>query len=131
LGFRFDVPVEIEPKPKRCPSRHTQIAQPELGQYKIEVIVQTFGRGGLQIGAPGLFVVPGRVAGARLHRRKNVNQPGMLTSGPQDLTNSSLLAKIVFPHELDLKPGLGSQPLGVCANLLKSLHENNCQYPGF
>jgi hypothetical protein len=117
-GRQGVVAVEVELKPERCPSRHAQIAQPELGQYKVEVIMQAFGRGGLQIGAPGLFVVPGRVAGARFHRRKHMNQPGMLTAGQQNLTNPSLLAKVVFPDELDLKAGLGGQPPGVFPDLV-------------
>lgn len=117
-GRQGVVPVKVELKPKRCPSRHAQIAQPELGQDKVEVIMQAFGGGGLQKGAPGLFVVPGRVAGTRLHRRKHVNQSGMLTTGLQDLTDPLLLAEIVLPDELDRKTGLGSQPLGVFPDLV-------------
>jgi hypothetical protein len=47
-----------------------------------------------------------------------MNQPGMITAGQQNLTNPLLLAKVVFPDELDLKACLGGQPLGVFPDLV-------------
>jgi len=47
--------IEVELQPERRPCWHTQIAQSEIRQDKVEIIVKVLGRGSLEKSSVGAF----------------------------------------------------------------------------
>src|ERR1039457_4623138 len=81
--------------------------------------MQAFAIVRLQIGFAGLLVMPGLVAAARLHSRKNAHHAGMLAALLQKLFDPVFLPKaLLSAHKLDRHPLFGGDPLHVCPQRL-------------
>src|SRR5450631_2710887 len=81
--------------------------------------MQAFPIVGLQVRLVGLLVVPGFVAPAGLHGRKNAHHARLLATLLQDLFDPIFFPE-AFPaaHELDPDSALGCDPLHVCAQTI-------------
>ena len=119
LSRQPTVAVEVHLQAKRRPGRHPHITQAELRIDEVEVVVQALAADRFEEGLAARLVVPGTIGGAGLHGGEDVHQPGMIAALGEDLLDPILLAeRLELTDELDLKPGLGSQSLGVGADLI-------------
>jgi hypothetical protein len=113
------VAVEVDLQAKRRPGRHPHVAQAELRVDEVEVVVQALAADRLEEGLAARLVMPGTIGGAGLHGGEDVHQPRVIAALGEDLLDPILLAeRLELTDELDLKPGLGGQALGVGADLL-------------
>ena len=113
------VAVEVDLQAKRRPGRHPQVAQAELRVDEVEVVVQTPAGDRLEEILTARLVVPGAIGGAGFHGREDVHQSGVMAALGEDRLHPILLTeRFELADELDLKPGLGGQSLGVGANLI-------------
>jgi hypothetical protein len=109
--------VTIELQSKRCPCRHSQIAQAKLSCNEIKVIVQAFAGNRLEMCFMGLFVMPGLISSAGFHRRKDMYKSWMRTSLLDNIVNAVFFPKILFANKIDFQAVFFSQHLGIKANL--------------
>ena len=101
--------VAIELQAERRPCRNPQVDQPELGIYKVEIIVQALAAIRSDEGLVRLLVVPGLISIAGFHGRDNVDQPRVIAALLEDPRDHILLADIALADVLDRQPRLGSQ----------------------
>lgn len=112
-GSQLVVSIEVELQPKGSPGRHPQIAQPQIFEDEVKVVVDTFGFRTSEKGPAGLLIVPGFKRGAGLQGREDVDQPRMLSALGDDLLYLFFLTEVLFPNELDLQPILLGQTLSM------------------
>jgi len=119
LDGEMIVRVAIELQPERGPGGHPQIAESEVLIDKIEVVVETAAGIILEKGLMGGLVMPGLVSRACLHRRKDVDQPRMISPFLEDFLNPILFAERVdLADEFDGKTVVVSQSLHVLTDLI-------------
>ena len=111
------VSVAVELQPKRCPSRHSQITQPQVCGNEVEVIMQTFAWYCFERCFVSLFIVPGLISSTWFHRRENMYKPCMRTSLFDNIFNAIFFPKILFTDKIDFQTVFFSQLLGIKANL--------------
>ena len=74
------VAVAINLEPERTPRRHPHLAQPQIRIDAIDVVVQALAIIRFQVRLVRLFVMPGLIAAARLHRRQDADYSGLWSS---------------------------------------------------
>lgn len=112
------MPIAVELQAKGAPGGNPQIAKPQLGVQKIEVIVKTHTGGGFQEGLTRGFVIPRLIRAARFHRRKNVHQPELGAPFLEQGSHPIFLAKVVFADEFDGELSLSRDRFRLGADLI-------------
>jgi len=118
---QFIMPIEIELQAEWCPGRHTKVTQPQLWMNEIEVVMQAFRLGGLEISLAGSLIMPRFKGGAGLHCREDMNHTGVIAPLVNNRLDAFFLPEIVAPDEFDVQSILTSKLLGVCTDLLTEL----------
>ena len=121
LSRQFIVTVEVELQPERRPSGHPQIAQSQIRQNEVEVVMQALARGALEKGVMRFLVVPRFIGPAWLHRREDRHQAGMITAFAENGLDAFLLAKILLPDEVDFQPVASCDSFGVFTQRIAAL----------
>lgn len=111
------VTVEIKLQPKRRPGGHAQVTQAKVFIDKIKIVVQAFARIRFKKSAASRFIVPGLIAGAGFHGRKDVNQALVVTALFNYLANQCFFADIGFAQVFNFKPCFLGKALGVTTDL--------------
>jgi hypothetical protein len=105
------VTIEIELQPEGSPSRHPQIAQPQIFQNEIKIVVDAFGLRAPKKRLARLFIMPGFKRGTGLHGGEDMDQPRMIPALGDDLFHPFFLTEILLPDKLDLQSILPGQLL--------------------
>jgi hypothetical protein len=105
------VSVKIKLQPEGGPGGYSQIAQPQLFQDDVKIVVKAFGCFPPKKRLARLFIMPGFKRGTRLHGRKDMDQSGMIPALGDDLLDPLFLTEILLPDKLDLQSILLGQLL--------------------
>ena len=103
------VTIAVELQAERCPGRHPQIDQAKLGIDEIEIVVQALAAVRPHEGLVRLLVMPRLVGAARLHRRDDMHQAGVIATPFQHLRHDRFLADVALGDVLDRDPRLRCQ----------------------
>ena len=114
--------VAVELQAKRRPGRDPQVNQPQLAIHEVEIVVQALAAIGSQVRLVGGLVVPRLVSSARLHRRDDVDQAGVIAAPFQHLGNHRFLADVALGDVLDLDARRRRQPCGCFAHTFAQRH---------
>lgn len=117
LARKDSVPVAIELQPKGSPSGNTQVAQPILRMYEIEIVVQTLALRRFEKGLARVFIMPRLEGIARFHGREDMHQSGMFSPLPEYLFYALLFAKTLLLDEVDRHPIVPRNFLSVCSDI--------------
>ena len=118
---QFIVAVEVKLQPEGCPGGYAKIAQAQIRQDEVEVIMQTLALGILEKGFMCFFVVPRFVGCTRLHRRENMHQTWMIAAFSEDGLDAFLFAEILFLDKIDFQAVLSCNCLGVLTQHIAQL----------
>jgi hypothetical protein len=110
---QFIMPIEVELQPEGGPGWDPQIAEAEVRQDEIEVVMQTLAGCRLEKGVTGLFVVPRFECGAGFHRREDMNHSRMIATLRDDGPYASLFTKVGLSDELNLQTMLARNGFGM------------------
>ena len=106
------VAIAIELQAERCPGRHPQIDQSEIGIHEVEIVVQALAAIGPHIGLVGGLVVPGLIGIAGFHRRNDMDEAGMIATACEHFGDHLFFADVALGDVLDRDPGLCCQRRG-------------------
>jgi len=105
------VTIKIELQPEGSPGRHPQIAQPQIFQNEVKIVVDTFGLRAPKKRLARLFVMPGFKRGTGLHGGEDMDQSRMIPTLGDDLLETFFLTEILLSDKFDLYPILPAQRL--------------------
>jgi hypothetical protein len=105
------VTIKIELQPEGSPGRYPQIAQPQIFQDEVEIVVDAFGLRAPEKRLARLFIMPGFKRGTGFHGREDMDQPRMIPTLGDDLLETSFFTEILLPDEFDLHPVVPAQRL--------------------
>jgi len=97
------VSVKIELQPEGSPGRHPQIAQPQIFQDKVEVVVDALGFCASEKSPARLLVMPGFERRTGLQGGEDMDQPRMIPTLGDDLLDPFFLTEILFSDKFDLQ----------------------------
>ena len=97
---KFVVPVEIELQAEGCPSWHSQIAESQIGQDEVVVVVQALAGGWFEEGVTGLLVMPGFERCAGFHCRQDVDQSWVAATLGNDGADAFFFAEVSLADEV-------------------------------
>jgi hypothetical protein len=112
------VPVKIELEPEGSPGRHSQIAQPQIFQDKVKIVVDALGLRASKKRPATLFVMPGFERRTGLHGREDMEQPRMIPTLGDDLLQTFFLPEILLSDKFDLQTILLGQLLRMKTDLV-------------
>jgi hypothetical protein len=119
LACQPAVAVEVDLQAKWRPGRHPHVAKAELLVDEVEIVVQTLAGDRLEKGLTTRLIVPGAIGGTGFHGREDMHQSGVIAALGEDRLDSILLTeRLELADELDLKPGICRQSLGVGAHVI-------------
>jgi hypothetical protein len=105
------VSVKIELQAEGSPGRHPQIAQPQIFQDKVKIVVDALGLRASKKRPATLFVMPGFERRTGLHGREDMEQPRMIPTVGDDLLQTFFLPEILLSNKFDLQTILLGQLL--------------------
>ena len=105
------VTIKIELQPEGSPGRHPQIAQPQIFQNEVKIVVDAFGLRAPKKRLARLFIMPGFKRGTGLHGREDMDQSRMIPALGDDLLETFFFTEILLSDEFDLHPIVPGQLL--------------------
>ena len=118
---QFVMAVEVKLQTKGCPGGYAQIAQAQLWQDEIEIIVQALARCILEKGFMCFLVVPRMIGRTRFHRREDMHQSRMVSAFGDDGFDAFLFAEILLCDEVDFQVIVLRNGFGVLAQRFAQL----------
>jgi len=112
------VPIEIELQTEGSPRRDSHIAQAQILDYEVEVVMETLCLGVLQESLARLLVVPGRERRASFHCREDMHHTRMITAACNYFLDAIFFAEILATNKLYLQTAVSCYFLCVFPNLL-------------
>ena len=97
------VSVKVELQPEGGPGRHPEIAQPQIFQDEVKIVVKALGCLPSQKRLACLFIMPRFKRGTGLHGREDMDQSRMIPAPDDDLLDPFFLPEILLPDKLDLQ----------------------------
>ena len=105
------VPVKIELQPEGSPSRHPQIAQPQICKNEVEIVVDTLGFCASEKRPARLLVMPGFERRTGLQGGEDMDQSRMIATPLDDFLDAPFLTEILLSDKFDLQTIVPSQTL--------------------
>ncbi len=96
------MPIVVELQSERRPGGNAQIAQSQIFEDEVKIVVQAFGIGRFQETLMRLLVVPWFVRRTWFHGRKDMDQAGMCAALFNDLLNTLVFSEVFTANEFDL-----------------------------
>jgi len=105
------VTIKIELQPEGSPGRHPQIAQSQIFQNEVKIVVDAFGLRAPKKRFARLFIVPGFKRGTGLHGREDMDQSRMIPALGDDLLKTFFFTEVLLSDEFNLHPMVPAQLL--------------------
>jgi hypothetical protein len=105
------VAVKIELQPEGSPSRHPQIAQPQICENEVEIVVDTLGFRASEKRPARLLVMPGLERTTGLQGGEDMDQSRMVATLLDDFLDAPFLTEILLSDKFDLQTMVPSQTL--------------------
>lgn len=105
------VPIKIELQPEGGPGGYSQIAQPQIFQDEVKIVVEAFRLRTPKKRLASLLVMPGLERRTGLHGGEDMDQPRMIPSLGDDLLDPFFLTEVLLSDEFDLQSILLGQLL--------------------
>lgn len=97
------VPIKIELQPEGSPGGYAQIAQPQIFQDEVKIVMEAFRLRTPKKRFPSLLVMPGLERRTGLHGGEDMDQPWVIPSPGDDLFDPFFLTEILLSDEFDLQ----------------------------